>query len=135
MTTGKRLLFGGLILASVIAYLAYLSLSTGWQYYATVDECLSGRSQLAGRRIRIDGKVAAGSLEIAPDRKHAHFSLHGASADLPVACSGLLPDNLAENREVVVEGSFDNSGVFRCEKVMTQCASKYKTASNNNVIR
>jgi cytochrome c-type biogenesis protein CcmE len=133
MTTGKRLIFGGLVLAGVTAFLAYLSMSTGWQYYATVDECLSGGSKLTGQRIRISGKVAANTLQIASDRKHAAFSLRGSAENLPVACTGILPDNLAENREVVVEGSMDDAGVFRCEKVMTQCASKYKTASTSSI--
>ncbi len=43
-----------------------------------------------------------------------------------MACSGRLPDNLAEGMEVVVEGRFEPSGVLSGDTVLTRCASKYE---------
>jgi len=59
MQTGKRLLLGGLVVAGVTAYMAYVGASSSWQYYVTADECLINKTSLAGTRVRVSGKIAA----------------------------------------------------------------------------
>ena len=125
MTTGKKLAIGGLIVVGITTYMAYLGASASWQYYLTADECLDDASKLLGERLRVGGKIVANSLQIAADRKQAVFSLDGDEEDLRVVCSGPLPDNLAENIDVVVEGSLDETGVLQGDKLLTRCASKY----------
>jgi cytochrome c-type biogenesis protein CcmE len=44
---------------------------------------------------------------------------------LKVICSGPLPDNLAEDMDVVVEGRLEEPDLLRGDKVLTRCASKY----------
>ena len=50
-----------------------------------------------------------GSLVIAPDRQEARFSLSEAGSNLPVVCTGPLPDDLSPTKtmEVVVEGRLE----------------------------
>ncbi len=127
MTTGRKLAIGGGVVAGVTAYMAYVGASTSWQYYLSVDECAANAQSLLGDRIRVSGKVASDSLRIAEDRRHAAFSLRGTSSRLDVICSGPLPDNLAEEMDVVVEGRLEDSGLLRAEKVLTRCASKYES--------
>jgi cytochrome c-type biogenesis protein CcmE len=127
VATGKKLAIGGVAVASVTAYMAYLGASTSWHYYLTVDECLADAPALLGDRIRISGKVGRDSLRIAADRKEAFFALTGTAGKLRVICSGPLPDNLAEEMDVVVEGRLENPGLLRGEKVLTRCASKYSS--------
>ncbi len=126
-TTGRKLVIGGLVLAGVTAYMAYLGASASWQYYLTVDECLADAESLVGQRVRVSGKVAAESLHVAANRKEADFLLPGAKGNLHVICAGPLPDNLAENTDVVVEGHLEETGFFRADKVLTRCASKYES--------
>jgi cytochrome c-type biogenesis protein CcmE len=151
--TGRKLAIGGLVVGAVTAYLAYLGAATSWQYYVTVDECLADAAALAKDRIRVSGRVAAGTLEIRADRRRADFSLEGTRGVLRVVCSGPLPDNLAEGIDVVVEGrltppgataeqasktsadapqvlprrSRKDSGLLRGDKILTRCAGKYKS--------
>jgi cytochrome c-type biogenesis protein CcmE len=125
MTARTKLVIAGALVAGVTGYMAYLGASASWQYYLTVDECVADAASLPGQPIRVSGKVARGSLRIAPDAKHAEFSLLGASETLPVACSGPLPDGLAEDLDVVVEGRLDDAGTLQGVKVLTRCASKY----------
>jgi len=127
MATGRKLAIGGVIVAGLTAYMAYVGASTSWQYYLTVDECLADASGLLGERVRLSGKVARGSLRIAADRQEASFALEGTQRSLSVNCSGPLPDNLAEEMDVVVEGRLESPRLFRGEKVLTRCASKYKS--------
>ena len=127
MNSGKRLVLAAVMVLVVIGYMAYLGASSSWQYYLTVDECLAGGPHLAGKRIRVSGKVAGGSLRVAADERQARFSLQGTGGSLAVTCTGaLLPDNLAEDRDVVAEGYLQADATLRAEKVLTRCASKYK---------
>ena len=127
MNVNKKLLLVAIVVASVTGYLAYSGASSSWQYYLTVDECLDDGPALVGSRLRVSGKIAAGSLHLGADRRHATFSLEGSRGQLQVACAGSLPDNLAEAKDVVVEGRLDAEGVLCGEKVLTRCASKYQS--------
>jgi cytochrome c-type biogenesis protein CcmE len=127
MTTGKKLVIGGVIVAGLTAYMAYRGASASWQYYLTTDECVAERASLVGRRLRVSGRIAAGTLAVERDRTRASFALEGDKTNLKTDCSGPLPDNLAEGIAVLVEGRLDDGGVLRGEKVMTRCASKYQS--------
>jgi cytochrome c-type biogenesis protein CcmE len=129
MPVRAKLIVGALVLLGVTIYVAYLGASSSWQYYLTVDECAANISQIAGRRVRVSGLVAPGSLEMGRDRKRATFVLQGTSSGLATVCDGPLPlpDNLAEGITVVVEGSVAPTGSLQAEKVLTRCASKYES--------
>ncbi len=133
MSAGKKLWLGGALVVGVTAYMAYLGASASWQYYLTVDECVANASSLPGQRIRVSGKVSPATLRIAADRRQADFSLEGTSGKLAVTCSAALPDNLAENVDVVVEGRLDDSGTLRGDRVLTRCASKYAAKKPSDV--
>jgi cytochrome c-type biogenesis protein CcmE len=127
VSTVTKLTIGGALIASVTGYMAFLGARSSWQYYLTVDECAADASELVGSRLRVNGRVAPNSLEVEPDRTGAAFVLRGSGSGLFVTCDGPLPDNLAEDIDVVVEGHLDSSGVLRGDKVLTRCASKYRT--------
>lgn len=126
-SSGRKLAVASLVVAGATAYMAYLGASSSWQYYMTADECLANAAQVAGRRVRVSGKIAPHTLRIAADRLGAAFSLAGNSGQAPVVCSGTLPDNVAEGADVVVEGRIDATGLLRGDKVLTRCASKYQS--------
>jgi len=68
MRPHTKLALGAIVLAGAAAYLAYLGAATSWRYYVLVDECASSRTELVGQRLRVSGRVAAGSLALAADR-------------------------------------------------------------------
>jgi len=125
MSTTVKLGIAACIVSGVTAYMAYVGTMTSWKYYLTVDECLADAPALVQQRVRVNGRIAVGSLDIANDRQRATFKLCGTNYELPVTCAGPLPDNLAEDLEVVVEGQLDAAGLLCGEKVLTRCASKY----------
>jgi cytochrome c-type biogenesis protein CcmE len=133
MTTGRKLAMGGIVIVAATIYMAYVGAADSWQYYLTVDECLDSPEQFRGQRVRVSGKVAANTLRIHDDRTEADFSLTGAQGQLAVRCTGLLPDNLVEGTEVVVEGRFDPSGRLCGDRVLTRCASKYEASASEAV--
>ena len=113
MTTGRKLAVASVLVAGAIVFLTYLGAAESWQYYLTVDECLKDASSYGGTCLRVNGRVAAGSLRIAPDRRQADFVLQGEIGTLSVTCRCPIPDNLAENMDVVVEGRLENKTEFR----------------------
>jgi len=125
MSPGIKLAAGAVLVALSIGYLAYLGAAASWQYYLSIDELVADADHLEGQRLRVSGRVTPGSLSISEDRRRATFDLAGERHELPVTCSCLLPDNLAEDIDVVVEGVY-RADVIHGDKVITRCASKYE---------
>ena len=126
MSPHTKLAVGAAIMACATAYLAYLGASPSWRYYVLVDECAQERDKFVGQRLRVSGRVATKSLNLRSDRKLATFVLCGQQSNVQVSCKGPLPDNLAEDMDVVVEGTLEKDGLLRGDKVLTRCASKYQ---------
>lgn len=131
MTAGTKLVVLGLVLVAVTAWFAWQGATGSWQYYLTVDEFLAQPDTLAQARVRLGGRVAPGSLQIGADRRRATFDLEGSVGRLPIEYRGILPDNLAEGRDVVVEGRREGEGPFQAERLLTRCASKYEPAGHS----
>jgi cytochrome c-type biogenesis protein CcmE len=125
MSSGVKLMMGALLVAGAIGYLAYVGAANSWQYYLSVDEAVSESQYLMGKSVRVSGRVVPGSLKVGDDRRDAAFELRGEEHTLHAACRCLLPDNLAENIDVVVEGTLLPQGIDG-RKVITRCASKYQ---------
>ena len=126
MSPHTKLAVGAAIMACTTAYLAYLGAATSWRYYLLVDECVQSRDKFIGQRLRVSGRIATNSLNLRSDRSRATFVLCGHQSNVNVSCKGPLPDNLAEDMDVVVEGTMEPDGRLHGEKVMTRCASKYQ---------
>lgn len=127
-----KLLTCSTLIIGALAYAAYLGVSSSWQYYLQVDEFLRQAEHFHGKQLRLSGRVAAGTLQAFPEQRQASFALEGNGRTLTVCYRGSIPDNLAEEREVVVEGALTGDGLFQCQTLITRCASKYapKDASN-----
>jgi cytochrome c-type biogenesis protein CcmE len=111
MSPGLKLTAGALLVAAAIGYLAYLGAASSWQYYLSVDEAAVDAAHLLGKRIRVSGRVVAGSLTIVDDRRQATFDLAGELHKLHATCRCSLPDNLAEDIDIVVEGTLQTDGI------------------------
>ena len=127
MSPGLKLAAGALLMAAATGYLAYLGAASSWQYYLSVDEATADATSIEGKRVRVSGRIKTGSLTIADDRRQASFDLSGVAHTLHATCRCPLPDNLAEEIEVVVEGTLQADGIHG-DKVITRCASKYQSA-------
>jgi cytochrome c-type biogenesis protein CcmE len=127
MKTRTKLMIGVCMIAAATAYMGYGGASASWKYYLTSDECVANAAELVGSRMRVSGKVAADSLQRAVDSGEVTFSFAGTSGQLKVVAFEPLPDNFAEGMDVVVEGRLEKPDLFRGDKVLTRCASKYKS--------
>jgi cytochrome c-type biogenesis protein CcmE len=125
MRSGLRLLLGAIFVAIAIGYLAYLGATSSWQYYLSVDETVADAPGLIGKRVRVSGRVGVGTLKVGESRREATFKLTGEMHSLNANCRCAMPDNLAEEIDVVVEGVLQADGIHG-HKVITRCASKYQ---------
>ena len=131
MSPGAKLAICGFLVGAVTVCVAFVGASADWQYYLTADECLAKAESLVGSRLRVSGKVVPGSLRIASDRRQATFSICGNEGELAVTCAAPLPDQFAENLDVVVEGQLESPRRLKADKVLTRCASKYQPETDS----
>ena len=141
----KRLRFAigaGLIVAA-IGYLIVTAVRNTAEYYLTVNEVKVRQGELAGQMLRVAGRVAPGSIGWNPVTLTLSFGLAEpppaaqpgvktvavtvtGPAVFHVICRGQpIPDMLAANRDVIVEGSLAADGTIEARQVLTSCPSKY----------
>jgi len=123
-----KLIVVGLVLVGAIGYLAIAGAKSGWVYYVEVDKAASD-AQYRHQRVRLHGKVAEDAFASYPGKLLAQFQLQGKSAAVFVEYHGAIPDQFAVGRDVVVEGQFNERGVFQADLLLTKCASKYESKS------
>jgi cytochrome c-type biogenesis protein CcmE len=122
-----QVLVGGLVIVGALAYLGFAVADSGWTYYTDVDRFVS-HPEMASRRVRLHGTVRNAG-EPAREGRPLAFELAGARASVRVEFSGPIPERFEPDREVVVEGALDSRGVFRADRLLTKCASKYEARS------
>ncbi len=69
----------------------------------------------AGKRIRLGGLVAEGSLKRGLGAS-VEFAITDAVKTIPVSYTGILPDLFREGQGVVAEGKLDTNGRFSCRR-------------------
>ncbi len=129
MTASTRLGLVAVILLSATLYMAWAGASSSWRYYLTVDEALAVDPSSAHVPVRVSGTVVANSLTISDDGQQAEFQLAGSGGNLHVTYAGQVPLNLAESKQVVVEGVVSERCVIQADQVLTRCSSKYSAQS------
>jgi cytochrome c-type biogenesis protein CcmE len=82
-----------------------------------------GKQVPEGRRIRLGGVVAAGSLR--RDGLVAEFAITDNTATIPARYTGVLPDLFREGQGVVAEGKLDASGRFIADTVLAKHDENY----------
>ncbi|MHC4083643.1 MAG: cytochrome c maturation protein CcmE [Planctomycetota bacterium] len=122
-----KILLGVLIIGGGIGYFMYHAMQSSWSYYYTVDDFTADDNPaVKNQSIKIAGRVKQGSIVRDLQKVSLNFTLTGSKTELPVQYKGTVPDNFSEDREVVVEGRLDTTGMFQADMLMTKCESKYK---------
>ncbi len=94
--------------------------------YYSPSEVLTQKAGLSGRKVKVYGRVAEGSLMHRPGTPMYRFEVRDDRGSLPVIVNGILPPQLAEGREVSVEGRLGADGAIQASRVLTKCPSKYR---------
>jgi cytochrome c-type biogenesis protein CcmE len=78
----------------------------------------------AGKRIRLGGLVAEGSLKRGAGTA-VEFAITDTVTTIPVSYVGILPDLFREGQGVVAEGKLDTSGHFLADTVLAKHDETY----------
>ena len=114
---------GSLAVLAVAAALVLNAMRDSIVFFSTPTMVAEKHVQ-AGKRFRLGGLVQPGSL-VRGDNLSITFQVSDASASLPVAYKGILPDLFREGQGVVAEGALDTSGVFRADTVLAKHDENY----------
>lgn len=124
-----KFLIGGLVVAIVIGYLIFSSLSGAAQYYLTVAEIeAQGPSS---RIVRVNGIVDGASIQYDARTLTLKFDIVDDSGRLPVLHHDVMPDMLRDGADVVIEGKYREDGLFEVNAngLLLKCPSKYEEAA------
>ena len=129
-----RFMVGLVGVALAVSYLVWTGVNDTMVYYLTPTELMTrvdDDPSFAQVGVKVSGKVLPGSYQKADGELLHHFQvmdMEDASVHFPVEYRDPLPDTFNEEVEVVVEGRFDESGVFQATLVLTKCGSRYEAA-------
>jgi cytochrome c-type biogenesis protein CcmE len=122
--TRIKLIIAGLAIAIAVGFLAVAGARDGWVYFLPVDKFMENPTP---GRVRLHGKVGTQDCVVSRASLTAEFDLLGETRSIRVQYSGVVPEMFDIDRDVVVEGTRDEVGVFRADTLLTKCASKYES--------
>jgi cytochrome c-type biogenesis protein CcmE len=125
-----KLIAAGVAIGIAVTFLAVAGIREGWVYYLPVDDFVTGEAY-HDQRVRLHGLVAAEGLDVSSALLLARFDLKGDQRSVRVEYEGVIPDMFQADREVVVEGQLDETGVFKADTLLTKCASKYEAGNGD----
>jgi cytochrome c-type biogenesis protein CcmE len=132
--TAWKILVTVVVSACAVSGLLWASLGEGAEYYKHVDEALSAQSKLAGKRLRVHGNVALGSLIHQAGTLDYHFVMESKAprehATMTVDFHGIPPDLFKPGAEVIAAGVLGSDGLLRSDRIETKCPSKYETQAS-----
>jgi cytochrome c-type biogenesis protein CcmE len=138
MSKGVQIAGGATLVALLLGWYAVSNVEPGasFAYFQTLDEFHAAAGEYVGEHARVHGYVAVGTIDRDVAGKQVSFRIQttpphagGASGKtLPVVYASLeTPDLFKDGAEVVVEGVLSRpAGIFRADKVMAKCPSKFE---------
>lgn len=116
------------IVAVVLIGIGVIGTSTSGSagmYNYTLAQLEQGQADLAGRDIKVSGKVAKGSVRGDPGSRDFRFDLEdGQGHKLTVSYARLLPDPFEEGRDAIVQGKLEGATLV-ASNLTVKCPSRY----------
>lgn len=113
----------GTVLAVAVGLVLY-ALEDTVVFFNSPSDIVSSASAADGRRVRLGGLVADGSV-VRGEGLEVRFAVTDQATTVPVTYGGILPDLFREGQGVVVEGALGGNGVFRADTVLAKHDETY----------
>ena len=130
-----------LVIAGALAYLLQSSMSEQIEYFRPADEVVMNAEALKGQKMRMGGKVRAGTIFTKPGTLEYQFDVYpiegmvkfkeAASKTVTVRFTGVVPDTFKDDAQVIVTGKLGEDGTFYANDLLAKCPSKYEAAEKN----
>ena len=127
----KIVLIVGLVFAAgALGYLIYSFVSSGGPYVLTMDQLLSKQQEYNGKRVRVEGYVAADTIDWTSRDYTLKFILvdpQKTAQRLTVFLKGEKqdPNKFIEGIKLMLEGKYQN-GILIADTLNYECPSQYK---------
>lgn len=127
-----RLAVVGVAAAGVLATLGYTGMQDNLVYYRTPSEIQAEQQAAPGetRRLRLGGLVS--EVEQGRGEDLLRFVVTDGAYDVPVVYQGTVPGIFRAGQGAVVEGTLDESGVFRADNVLVKHSNEYVDGSGRD---
>jgi cytochrome c-type biogenesis protein CcmE len=134
MTTSTRNRFialaSVLVAGSALAFIAFGNIGQNLVYYWSPAEMLGKGEHAYGTTIRLGGVVQRGSLQWDAEHTHLRFRVaddaKAEGSSVLVSSTEVPPQMFREGIGVVVEGTYDRSGVFTSHRLMVNHSNEYR---------
>jgi cytochrome c-type biogenesis protein CcmE len=128
MNTTIKILIVSLVVIGSVTYLILSGVKQTGMQYMTVTELARMEQAPKPGGFRLDGIVAAGSIQYDQKEPRLRFRMTDGKEAVNVVYDGLMPDAFADGRDVVVEGTFRHTDrTLHATKLVTKCPSKYES--------
>ncbi len=125
--TRKRRLIGVLVIivgVGVAAVVAIKSLNENMLFFVSPTD-VKEQNLPAGKRFRLGGLVAGGSVSRAADSLAVTFDVTDGAETTPVRFDGILPDLFREGQGIVAMGKLNDNKVFVADEVLAKHDENY----------
>jgi len=125
--TRKRRLIGVLVIiigVGVAAVVAIKSLNENMLFFVSPSD-VTEQNLPAGKRFRLGGLVAGGSVSRASDSLAVTFDVTDGAQTTQVRFDGILPDLFREGQGVIAIGALTESGLFEASEVLAKHDENY----------
>ena len=139
-----KILISVLVIAGAVSFLFYdrlVSDADALTFFYPADEVIKDHGALEGKRIRMGGYVAKGSIFQKKGTLAYQFDVkpHPGMMKFPefkdrtitVRYEGVVPDTFKDDAEVIVAGQVQADGSFVAQELIAKCPSKYEAAEKN----
>ncbi|MBI4336847.1 MAG: cytochrome c maturation protein CcmE [Chloroflexi bacterium] len=124
-----KLLIAAVLVVAALGYFAWTAFQRSTVFYYTVPELQARGAQLYDKQVRVTGMLVPDSFQREGTAPLAHFSLTDGQRQLPAEYNGVVPDLFFNpESEIVLQGAYTPSGVFRTDTIIVKCPSKYQSA-------
>jgi cytochrome c-type biogenesis protein CcmE len=126
-------------LSSAFGFMMWTTLRDGAEYFKHVDEVVSQRTSLEGKKVQLHGYVIPGSILNKPNTLEYRFKVQNnpirsgePGQVMAISYTGIVPDTFKGEAEVVLKGQLTSDGGFHTEPngVIAKCPSKYEAAGH-----
>jgi len=125
--TRKRRLIGVLVIVigvSIAAIVAMKALNENMLFFVSPTD-VKEQSLPAGKRFRLGGLVAGGSVSRASDSLAVAFVVTDGAESVNVRFDGILPDLFREGQGIIAIGELSSEGHFEAAEVLAKHDENY----------
>ncbi len=126
--TRQRLLaaFAVLVVAGALLWISMGTMGDNLVYYLSPTELLAKGATAVDTPVRLGGQVAPGSVVWKAETQDLLFEVTDGARKVRVSSKGTPPQMFQDAMGVVVEGTYDSSGVFRARNLMVKHSNEYR---------